>query len=442
VFAPGSVARLLSSGAACRVGELLGEGGQGAVHVATVDGSGERFALKWYFPGFATEQQWTALRALISRGTPSPAFLWPLDLVTAPDVGGFGYLMHLRPDGFTGMVDLVRGKVDVGFRQLATTGRELAHSFLLLHSEGLCYRDISFGNVFLRPDSGTVLICDVDNVGIDGAGSSTVRGTPYFMAPEIVRGEAMPSTRTDLFSLAVLLYYSFLLGHPLEGRRALAHQVWDVDAMADVFGAHPAFVFDPDDDGNRPVPGASVEQDNMLACWPVYPTFLRTLFVRAFTEGLAADGDRVRESEWRKAMIRLRDSVVFCGSCGRENLADLDSDGAPLAGDVPQRCWSCGVELHLPPRLLLGSHPVVLAHDTVLHPFHLSGRYDFSRPAAEIARHPSDPGIWGLRNLTAEAWQVREADGRESQIAPGRAVALTAGLALRFGPGHSGRVVT
>ena len=443
MFAPGQVVRLASSGATCRVGGLLGEGGQGAVYLATLDGAPEKYALKWYFPGFASEQQWTALRALIARGAPSPAFLWPLDLVTSPDAGGFGYLMHLRPDGFTGMVDLVRGRVDAGFRQLATTGRELAHSFLLLHSEGLCYRDISFGNVFLRPDSGSVLICDVDNVGIDGGTGSTVRGTPYFMAPEIVRGDAMPSTRTDLFSLAVLLFYAFMLGHPLEGARALAHQVWDVDAMADAFGARPAFVFDPADDGNRPVPGASVEQDNMLACWPVYPAFLRALFVRAFTDGLAADGDRVRESEWRKAMVRLHDSVVFCTTCGRENLADLDDAGQPHAGAPAQRCWSCATEVVLPPRLVLGSHPVVLAHDTVLHRYHLSGGYDdFARPSAEIARHPEDPAVWGLRNLTTAPWHAREPSGREWQVAPGRAVALSEGLTVDFTPGHAGLVRT
>ena len=132
----------------------------------------------------------------------------------------------------------------------------------------------------------------------------------------------------------------------------------------------------------------------MLACWPVCPTFLRRLFVRAFTAGLAPDGDRVRESEWRKAMVRLHDSVVFCASCGRENLADVDDDGAPVADVVAvggQRCWSCGARLALPPRLVLASHPVVLAHDTVLHGYHLAGRYDFTVPAARSPAIPRTP---------------------------------------------------
>lgn len=436
MLVPGEIVRLASSRTACHVGPLLGEGGQGSVHEATVDGSDDLYALKWYYPGYASERQWTALRALISRGAPSGAFLWPLDLVTAPDSGAFGYLMPLRPEGYTGMVDLVRGRVDVGFRQLAVTGRELAHSFLLLHSEGLCYRDISFGNVFLRPESGEVLICDVDNVGVDGIGSSTVRGTPYFMAPEIVRGEDLPSTRTDLFSLAVLLFYALMLGHPLEGERALAHEVWDVDAMTDTFGTRPLFVFDPSDPRNRPVPGASVEQDNVLTYWPLYPAFLRRLFVRAFTGGLAPAGDRVQESEWRKAMVRLHDSVVVCRRCDRENLADLDESGSPAEG-AARVCWSCAAPLELPPRLVLPSHAVALAHDTVLHPFHLGGRYDPTRTAAEVTRHPADPNIWGLRNLTDRPWRARETGGTEHTVDPGRAIAIVDGLALDFGTGSA-----
>jgi serine/threonine protein kinase len=38
------------------------------------------------------------------------------------------------------------------------------------------------------------------------------------MAPEIVRGEAKPSNLTDLYSLGVLLFYLFHLGHPCRAK--------------------------------------------------------------------------------------------------------------------------------------------------------------------------------------------------------------------------------
>ena len=72
---------------------------------------------------------------------------------------------------------------------------------------------------FLSQRWGEALICDNDNVTIDNSPTSEVLGTSHFMAPEIVRGEALPSTKTDLFSLAVLLFYMFMFHHPLEGKR-------------------------------------------------------------------------------------------------------------------------------------------------------------------------------------------------------------------------------
>ena len=69
-------------------------------------------------------------------------------------------------------------------------GHQLADSFLRLHTEGLCYRDISLGNVCFDPETGDTLVCDNDNVGIDGLSSGAVIGTKRFMAPEIVRREA------------------------------------------------------------------------------------------------------------------------------------------------------------------------------------------------------------------------------------------------------------
>ncbi len=67
------------------------------------------------------------------------------------------------------------------------------------------------------------------------------------MAPEIVRGEAVPGTQTDLFSLAVLLFYMFVMHHPLEGKKELAIKCLDLPAMKKLYGTEPLFIFDPVD---------------------------------------------------------------------------------------------------------------------------------------------------------------------------------------------------
>ncbi len=428
MLAVGRSVSLSGSASRCTVTDILGVGGQGEVYEAVVDPAGAdpfRCALKWYHPTAATRAQRKALLTLIERGAPSEQFLWPIELTHSDDTPGFGYIMPLRQPRFRGLAQIMRREVEPSFRALTTAGFELSHNFLLLHAQGLCYRDINFGNIFLDPDVGAVLICDNDNVGVDGVSDARVLGTPRFMAPEIVRGDALPSTRTDLFSLSVLLFYLFVVHHPFEGQLELMAGCLDLPAMRRLYGTDPLFVFHPTDTRNAPVPG---HHDNALELWPIFPPFLHDLFVRAFTDGIADTGRcRVQESEWRGAMVRLRDAIVYCGHCGAENFTDERADQQP-------GCWSCHRPVRLPPRLRVARQVVMLNHDTRLFAHHVSRRtFDFSRPLAEVTRHPEKPDLWGLKNVSDDAWDAVLPDGRTRSVIPGRSVGLVGGTRIRFG---------
>src|SRR5262245_53473833 len=243
ILKPKQQVQTVASRSVCVVEEFLGGGGQGEVYRATL--GNQTVALKWYYPAAATVEQQKALENLIKAGAPSDPFLWPAELVQSSTTRGFGYLMPLRDPRFRGIVDMMKRRIEPGFRALVTAGLELSHSFLQLHAKGLCYRDISFGNAFFDPANGEILICDNDNVAVDDGSPTGVYGTPRFMAPEIVRGEAVPSTQTDLFSLAVLLFYIFMMHHPLEGKKELAIKCLDLPAMKKLYGTEPLFIFDP-----------------------------------------------------------------------------------------------------------------------------------------------------------------------------------------------------
>lgn len=416
-----------TSGGACVVTEYLGGGGQGEVYRAEM--LGREVALKWYFPHTATREQRNALELLVRRGPPSPRFLWPVEMTSAPGVPGYGYVMGLRPARYRGIMDLMRRRIEPSFRALATAGLELANCYLQLHARGLCYRDISFGNAFFDPATGDVLICDNDNVSVNGDSNSGVLGTPRFMAPEVVRQEVMPSTETDLFSLAVLLFYMFTLGHPLDGMKEAAIPVLDFPAMVRLYGQEPVFIFDPDNDQNRPHPE---RHRIVLEFWPLYPRFLRALFTRAFTLGLRDPHQgRIRENQWRAAMARLRDVICYCGGCGAENFYDAD---AVSAGEG-MTCWSCRTAVQTPPSIRVGKHLVMLTHDARLFPHHVDeGRlYDFSAPVAEVTPHPMHAHIWGLRNVSADPWRARTAGGGEHIVPTGKSITLAAGTRIDFG---------
>lgn len=416
--------RLISSGIDCEVERLLGEGGQGVVYQVALRPGGGHFALKWYHREAATQSQWNALETLVDIGSPDPRFLWPIELAGRPGEG-FGYLMPLREPRFHEMSDHMARQIAPEFRQLAIAGLELAHSFLQLHSKGFCYRDISFGNVFLDPETGNVLICDVDNVGIDGTDAG-VLGTHYFMAPEILRWEAVPSTRTDRFSLSVLLFYMFMLHHPLLGKRETEVDCLDAVQLVRLLGYEALFIFDPDDESNRPVPGL---QDNALTFWPLYPRNIRDLFARAFTDGLRDPmHGRVTEGQWRSALSRLRDSVMTCRSCGQQRFYDATAAGAPTCCNQ-----ECGLELEPPLRLVVNGLEVVLDDGAVLYPHHLANRrFDYSVALARTSKHPSYD-LTGLTNASGRKWVATTEAGTTRDILPDQTVRISAGTRIDFG---------
>lgn len=407
-------------GGTWRIAGVLGEGGQGSVYELVPEAPGGRsLALKWYRPEATHPAQRAALHRLTERPAPSEAFLWPLEVVDG-EAGAFGYVMPLRPPGFVPVADLLTGRVDVGFATVARLCLGLADSFLLLHTQGLCYRDISLGNVFFHPETGHPLICDNDNVGLDGEDPARVLGTSRFMAPEIVRGEAQPSTATDLYSLAVLIFYVLMIHHPLQGQRELDFACLDRAAETELFGTAPLFVFDPVDPSNAPDPTIHTA---VLRYWPLYPAHVRVEFTKAFTVGLNDPGARVRETVWRRCMSRLLDGIVIC-RCGRENFTN---DG--LAGV----CWSCGTQIPDPVRLVIGGGVLVLNAGSKITQHHVDRNYDYTTVVGQVLQHPSRPGVWGLTNTWDRPWQATLPGGAEQVIEPGRSIGLVPGTQLRLG---------
>ena len=89
---PGDTLRMERAGAPLATEKRIGEGGQGVVHVARLNGA--PFAVKWFRPGLGSDEMRTSITALIQRGQPPhPAFVWPIDRVSGlPGLPGRGVL--------------------------------------------------------------------------------------------------------------------------------------------------------------------------------------------------------------------------------------------------------------------------------------------------------------------------------------------------------------
>ena len=405
------------------VEKLLGAGGQGEVYAVKL--GTETYALKWYFKHTATVMQRNILENLISKGKPDSSFLWPMDLISQSD-GSLGYIMELRPPEFKSIVDLMKRKAEPNFYNLCKVAFNLTKGYQKLHGMGYSYRDISFGNLFFNPDNGEVLICDNDNVSINGKDDSSVYGTPRFMAPEIVVGKAKPSRNTDLFSLAVLLFYIFMLNHPLEGKLEANIKCMDIFAMNQLFGTNPIFIFDPDDKSNRPLRGY---QDNAIIYWDLYPQQLKDLFTQAFTIGLKSPARRVTENKWLETFANMMSEIIICPNCGAEIFLDENKENLGVA----HTCWNCQSSVAVPASIVIGKNRVVINKDTKLYKHHISSNGDMDTVIGSISINPNNPNLWGIRNDGTDNWTYIKADSMQVPVAPGKSAAIVSGAKINFG---------
>ena len=407
-----------------KVISLLGAGGQGEVY--DVESGGKHYALKWYFKHMATREQKAILDNLVAKGSPDDSFLWPQDIIFKSYGESFGYIMPLRPKNFKSIVDMMKRRAEPSFYSLCRAAYNLTNGYQKLHTMGYSYRDISFGNLFFNPDNGDVLICDNDNVSANGLDNSSIYGTPRFMAPEIVVGKAKPSRNTDLYSLAVLLFYMFMMGHPLEGKLEADIKCMDIHAMNKLYGTNPVFIYDPKDKSNRPVRGY---QDNVLIYWDLYPQALKDLFTQSFTEGLTSPNKRVTEKKWLETFANLMTGVVACPKCGAEVFYDESKD----AQGVAHACWNCSRAVQMPASIVIGKSKILLHKNAKLYAHHLYDDYDMNTVVGSVVQNPNNPSLWGIKNESKENWTYIKPDGMQLAIAIGRSAAIAKDTKINFG---------
>ena len=412
------------SGNKYKVVSLLGAGGQGEVY--DVELNGKHYALKWYYKHMASKEQKAILDNLVAKGAPDESFLWPQDLIFTKFGESFGYIMPLRPKNYKSIVDMMKRRAEPSFYALCRAAYNLTNGYQKLHTMGYSYRDISFGNLFFDPDTGDVLICDNDNVSANGKDDSAVYGTPRFMAPEIVLGKAKPSRNTDLYSLAVLLFYMFMMGHPLEGKLEADIKCMDIHAMNRLYGTNPVFVFDPNNKTNRPVKGY---QDNVLIYWELYPQIVRELFTKSFTDGIVYPNKRVTEKQWLDAFANLITGIMICPDCG----AEVFFDEQKVATGVAHGCWNCGKIVQNPASIVIGKNRVLLRKNAKLYSHSIHGDYDMDTVVGEVVQNPNNPNLWGIKNESKDNWTYIRPDGQQVPVPVGKSAAIAKDCKIDFG---------
>lgn len=407
------------------VERLLGEGGQGYVYQVTYNGTPK--AVKIYKPAALRNPKgfYKNLQNNLKKGPPSDRFLWPVDLIK-PNGKTFGYVMDLRPPEYKELVDFMNAKKPVSFasyRAAVTAALEMVSAFRVLHSKGYSYQDLSSGNFFINPANGRVLICDNDNVSEYGQNSG-ILGTPEYMAPEIVRGEKMPDTMTDRFSLAVIIFILITMTHPLEGKRYLCEYL-SPEVERRLYGTEPIFILDPNDARNRPVAGVHTMIGQV---WPELPSYVREMFTRQFSnEVMMTPQKRATEGEWQDLLIRFRSEIISCPACKGESFGYGKDPANPI-------CSSCGKRLPLRQfgRSQRVTYPIPLMPGTVIYRSQLAAsNIDVAGDPVFLVRvHPKDPRQLVMTNVSSQEVTCSRANTPRTLVKPNNSIVASPGTSV------------
>jgi serine/threonine protein kinase/tetratricopeptide (TPR) repeat protein len=203
----------------------LGQGGMGVVYEARDQRLERTVALKT-LPTVAGDEAarkrlWREARAAASVNHPNICQIYEI----GEDTAGLFIAMELL-EGEPLSDQLQHGPLNVA--EAVAVGLEILSALAALHARGIVHRDLKPSNVFRTPHGVKLLDFGLARPELESGMSpeaditrtGTIMGTPRYMAPEAIRGEAVDA-RSDLFAAGAILF-EMLSGRPAFSGRTLA----------------------------------------------------------------------------------------------------------------------------------------------------------------------------------------------------------------------------
>jgi serine/threonine protein kinase len=202
----------------------LGRGAMGVVYLARDPRLERRVAVKTHaLPRGLGEAQQREYRARFLREAHAAARLSHAGIVTIydadedPDDGTpFIAMEYVAGRSLREEFDRV-GRIEVE-RATAMAGA-VAEALHAAHDEGIVHRDVKPANLLIRDADGAIKVADFGVARVTTSEltqSGTSLGTPAYMSPEQIEGRTVDG-RSDLFSLAVILYEALCGERPFDG---------------------------------------------------------------------------------------------------------------------------------------------------------------------------------------------------------------------------------
>ncbi|XP_068858289.1 serine/threonine-protein kinase PAK 3-like [Aphelocoma coerulescens] len=180
--------------------EELGRGGFGAVYKALDASTGQQVAIKKMALQGEMSEELAVNEIVVMRDSRNPNIVTYLDSYL---VDGELWLAMEFMDG--GTLSDVLGAVYLEEGQIGAVCRECLQGLHFLHSRQVIHRDVKSGNILVGTD-GSVKLADFGlcaQLTPERSKCSSSVGTPSWMAPEVVRGEAY-GPKVDIWSLGIV----------------------------------------------------------------------------------------------------------------------------------------------------------------------------------------------------------------------------------------------
>src|SRR5437667_3644507 len=208
-----------------KISKRIGSGGMGEVYLATDVTAGRKAALKLLPMRFTGDAE--RLKRFQQEAHAVVALNHP-NILTVYEIGeghSTHYIASELIEGETLRQRLKRGRIEVG--DAVDVAIQVASALAAAHAAGIIHRDISPGNIMLRPD-GYVKVLDFgiaklaeqelpttmprdEALLLVETNLGSVLGTVRYMSPEQALG-APVDKRTDIWSLGVV-FYEMVAGH-------------------------------------------------------------------------------------------------------------------------------------------------------------------------------------------------------------------------------------
>jgi serine/threonine-protein kinase len=149
------------------------------------------------------------------------------NIVTVLDVGAEDDIQYIASEYVEG--ETLRQRMQRGPMaptEVLDVGIAVSRALVAAHEAWIVHRDVKPENIMVRPDA-CVKVLDFGVATLAGRGDDTdplrrsLLGTIYYLSPEQVRGEAIIDTRSDIFSLGVVLYEMLAEHPPFDGTDAI-----------------------------------------------------------------------------------------------------------------------------------------------------------------------------------------------------------------------------